>query len=224
MRPVVFIDGQNLFHLARNAWAAATGVKRYTWPSYDVQKLSQELTDKVPERTLAEIRFYTGVPDLASKPFWHGFWTKKLRVLTNQGIIVYKGRINNGQEKGVDVKLALDVVQLTHENRYDCAIVVSQDWDFGPAISLAKVIANNQSRTVFSNQHSHSTPIILRHVGFRGRGGFISTRRYMMPATTQGIIGHRDFCPSDLISTSSPSPVQVTYVHAPIGKKGESCI
>lgn len=148
MRPVVFIDGQNLFHLARNAWAAATGVKRYTWPSYDVQKLSQELTDKVPERTLAEIRFYTGVPDLASKPFWHGFWTKKLRVLTNQGIIVYKGRINNGQEKGVDVKLALDVVQLTHENRYDCAIVVSQDWDFGPAISLAKVIANNQSRTV----------------------------------------------------------------------------
>ena len=152
MRTIVSIDGQNLFHLARNAWAQTTGATRYTWPSYDVRKLSEGLTAMVPGRTLAEIRFYTGIPNPNAPPagnkFWHGFWTKKLRALTNQGIIVYKGRINHGQEKGVDVKLALDVVQLTHENRYDCGIVVSQDWDFGPAISLAKVIAHNQSRTV----------------------------------------------------------------------------
>ena len=69
--------------------------------------------------------------------------------MVNQGIVVYKGRVNpGGQEKGVDVSLALDIVRLTYENLYDCGIIVSQDWDFGPPVSLAKAIARNQSRTV----------------------------------------------------------------------------
>ena len=105
MRPVVFIDGQNLFHLARNAWAAATGLARYTWPSYDARRISEKLVARVPGRTLAEVRFYTGVPDPglppASNRFWHRFWTNKLRAMTSQGIYVYKGRISRGgQEKG----------------------------------------------------------------------------------------------------------------------------
>ena len=67
----------------------------------------------------------------------------------NQDIIIYKVRINQGgQEKGVDVRLALDVVHLTYENRSDCGIIVSQDWDFDSAISLAKIIARNQSRAL----------------------------------------------------------------------------
>ena len=153
MRTVVFIDGQNLYHLARTAWADVTGLSRYTWPSYDVQKIAEALVARVSGRTLVEIRFYTGIPDPGSpsskNTFWHAFWTKKLRAMLNQGIIVYRGRVNpGGQEKGVDVKLALDVVQLTHENRYDCGIIVSQDWDFGSAVTLAKVIANNQSRVI----------------------------------------------------------------------------
>ena len=153
MRTVVFIDGQNLYHLARSAWAAATGLSRYTWPSYDAQKISEELTAKVPGRTLAGVRFYTGVPNpglpSGGSMDWHRFWTNKLRAMTNQGIHVYKGRISQGgQEKGVDVALGLDVVQLTHENRYDLGIIVSQDWDFGPAIALAKTIARGQSRTL----------------------------------------------------------------------------
>ena len=52
------------------------------------------------------------------------------------------------QEKGVDVSLAIDLVQATHEIRYECAIIVSQDWDFGPATRLAKEIAKSQGRTV----------------------------------------------------------------------------
>ena len=69
--------------------------------------------------------------------------------MANQGILIYRGRINRGgQEKGVDVGLALDVVHCTYENNYDCGIIVSQDWDFGPAVSLAKTIARDQSRTL----------------------------------------------------------------------------
>ncbi len=80
---------------------------------------------------------------------WHTFWTNKLRFVRNQGIYVYRGRINSSrQEKGVDVSLAIDLVDLTYQNKYDLGIIVSQDWDFGPAVHLAKIIAGGQGRTI----------------------------------------------------------------------------
>ena len=51
-----------------------------------------------------------------------------------------------GQEKGVDVRLALDLVRATYEERYEVAIIVSQDSDFDPAVRLAKEIAESQGR------------------------------------------------------------------------------
>ena len=80
--------------------------------------------------------------------FWHGFWSNKLRYLRSRpGVYVYRGRVNpGGQEKGVDVSLAVDLIELTYDQRYEAAIIVSQDWDFGSAIRLAKQIAQNQGR------------------------------------------------------------------------------
>jgi hypothetical protein len=42
MRAIVFVDGQNLFHLARRAWSDSDSEasSRYAWPSYDVEKLA----------------------------------------------------------------------------------------------------------------------------------------------------------------------------------------
>lgn len=40
----------------------------------------------------------------------------------------------NFVEKGVDVNIALDLVTLAYENKYDCAILISNDSDFVPAI------------------------------------------------------------------------------------------
>ena len=48
----------------------------------------------------------------------------------------------------MDVSLALDLVQATHERRYEVAIIVSQDSDFAPAVNLAKQIARAQGRTL----------------------------------------------------------------------------
>ena len=149
MRTIVFVDGQNLYHLARNAWASGTP-SPYAWPSYDVEKLAHTLISKTPGRSLREIRFYTGVPDPAvgsSQLFWHGFWSNKIRYLRSRGVYVYRGRVNaGGQEKGVDVSLALDLVRATYAQQYEVAIIVSQDWDFGPAVRLAKEIAKEQHR------------------------------------------------------------------------------
>lgn len=152
MRALVLFDGQNLHHLAKLAWGSSPGdaLSPYLWPSYDVTKLAQALVARIPGRTLAEIRFYTGVPDPGvglRQKFWHEFWNNKLRQMRNRGIYVYQGSVNvAGQEKGVDVSLAIDLVQATYEQRYEVAIIVSQDTDFGPAVRLAKTIARNQGR------------------------------------------------------------------------------
>lgn len=149
MRTIVFFDGQNLFHLARRAWGGGSA-PQYEWPSYDVEKLAHALVDRVAGRTIAEIRFYTGVPNPTAGPWearWHGFWSNKIRSLKRQGIYVYRGRVNaGGQEKGIDVSLALDLVRATYERQYEAAIIVSQDWDFGPAVRFAKEIAEAQGR------------------------------------------------------------------------------
>jgi len=151
LRTIVFFDGQNLYHGAKDAWRPlpAVGHSKYSYPSYEVEKLAQTLVSRVSGRVLTQIRFYTGVPDPslgATESFWHSFWTSKLRYLKSRGVEVYKGRINHEQEKGVDVSIAIDLIRLTYEQKYDIAIIISQDWDFGPAIRLAKEIAKNQGR------------------------------------------------------------------------------
>ena len=149
MRTIVFIDGQNLYHLAKRAWGSDASFA-YSWPSYDVEKLSRALVNYRDGRTLAETRFYTGVSDPkagSKQEFWYGFWSNKIRHLKRQGIYVYRGRVNlGGQEKGVDVSLAIDLIRATYEFQYEAAIIVSQDSDFGPAIRLAKQIAKGQGR------------------------------------------------------------------------------
>ena len=151
MRTIVFIDGQNLYHLAKRAWGSAASTA-YSWPSYDVEKLSLALVEAAGGRTLTEIRFYTGVPDPRVGPreeFWHGFWSNKIRYLRRRGIYVYRGRVNRGgQEKGVDVSLAIDLIRATYDRQYEHAIIVSQDSDFGPAVSLAREIGEGQGRNL----------------------------------------------------------------------------
>ncbi len=115
-----------------------------------MEALAKALVEREPNRSLSEIRFYTGVPDPHRDYFWHQFWNNKLRYLLSKKIYVYRGRVNpGGQEKGVDVSLAIDLIWLTYEKKYDLAIIVSQDWDFGAAVALAKKIAKDQKRFLY---------------------------------------------------------------------------
>ncbi len=77
VRALVLIDGQNLYHLAKIAWAPVPAVRAspYAWPSYDLERLAARLAARLPQRTLSEVRFYTDVPAASVDPFWHGFWT-----------------------------------------------------------------------------------------------------------------------------------------------------
>ncbi len=54
-RTVVFVDGQNLYHGAREAFG-------YSYPNYDISALAQTLCS-VRGWMLLQTRFYTGVAD-----------------------------------------------------------------------------------------------------------------------------------------------------------------
>jgi len=160
LNTIVFIDGQNLYRSAKDAWGTNDRLKRtdkkykYTFPSYDVEKIATILTSKTSGRILSQIRFYTGVPRADRNSYWHNFWKRKFEYLKAQGVEVYKGKVNEyGKEKGVDVKLAVDLIWLTYEKKYEVAIIVSQDRDFEPAIHFATKIATDQNRQLVFESH-----------------------------------------------------------------------
>src|SRR5207247_1715599 len=59
-RTVVFVDGQNLFHAAREAFG-------YTYPNYDVRLLAERICAGRGWK-LTQARFYTGIPDPGPGP------------------------------------------------------------------------------------------------------------------------------------------------------------
>lgn len=135
-RAVAFVDGQNLFHAAREAFGCS-------YPNYTVLTLAQAVCSS-RNWQLTHTRFYTGIPDPSDDPFWHGFWFAKLRTMSREGAYVfsralrYRNRVVKlpdgptysfltGEEKGVDVRIALDIIRMAHLNEYDVAVVFSQD-------------------------------------------------------------------------------------------------
>src|SRR5208283_389603 len=53
-----------------------------------------------------------------------------------------------GQEKGVDVRLALDIVSLAYQKAYDVALVFSQDQDLSEVADEIRPIAKQQIRWI----------------------------------------------------------------------------
>ena len=156
-RAIAFVDGQNLYRAAKEAFG-------HHWPSYNVKALAQKVCND-QEWQLEQVRFYTGVPDSADDPFWHAWWAKKLAVMGTRGIHVFwrplryrneevdlpGGRTTTvlvGREKGVDVRLALDVVHLALDSKYDVALIFSQDQDLSEAADDVKLISIQQNRWI----------------------------------------------------------------------------
>jgi uncharacterized LabA/DUF88 family protein len=156
-RAVAFFDGQNLYHHARNAFG-------YHHPNYDIQKLSQCICNQ-ENWNLVGIHFYTGVPDPADDPMWNRFWTGKLAAMGRQGIAVFSRSLRyrnktvklpdgstysflHGEEKGIDVRIALDVIGMAVRNEYDVALVFSQDQDLSEVADEIRVIAHQQNRWI----------------------------------------------------------------------------
>ncbi len=82
---------------------------------------------------------------------------KFLSKLENDGFTIERGKIvydHKIREKGVDVKIAIDIVMDGIENKYDTAIVVSSDTDLIPAIKYIQSKGKKVEYVGFSNYAS----------------------------------------------------------------------
>lgn len=156
-RTIAFVDGQNLFHAVREAFG-------YPYPNYDVLALAQAICQQKGWQ-LVQTRFYTGIPDPLDAPFWNHFWSGKLAVMGRQGIHLFRrslryrnksvklpdGTVHTflvGEEKGIDVRIAIDVLRLAHRNEYDVALIFSQDQDLSEVADEIRTIAREQDRWI----------------------------------------------------------------------------
>jgi uncharacterized LabA/DUF88 family protein len=196
MKTVAFIDGQNLFHCAMEAWG-------YYWPNFDAAALASKICETQGWH-LSQTRFYTGMPGLNEDPEWHAFWSAKKTSMIRQGIEVFTRplRYRNketvldrnvafhlpdgtllpsgtrlcdwngkeiplgtklvarvGEEKGIDIRIALDIISLARAKAYDVAILFSQDQDLSEVAKEVKAVAKTQGRAIkVASAYPHGSP------------------------------------------------------------------
>ena len=156
-RTIALLDGQNLFYSAKEAFG-------YSYPNYDPLLLAQSVCERRGWR-LEQVRFYTGIPDAQVNSFWHAFWVQKLAAMGSRGVWTFSRPLQYrnetarlpdgsetavlvGREKGVDVRLALDVVHLARSAALDVALIFSQDQDLSEVADEVRAISENQGRWI----------------------------------------------------------------------------
>lgn len=156
-RAVVFMDGQNLFHGAKDAFG-------YLYPNFDPLALGRRVCAD-HGWDLAQVRFYTGLADPTVNPYWNGFWVRKLAAMGSRGVWTFsrplryrnervdlpdgsQTTVQVGREKGVDVRLALDVVRLARAGDFDVAVLFSQDQDLSEVADEVRAISIQQNRWI----------------------------------------------------------------------------
>ncbi|MEK7134465.1 MAG: NYN domain-containing protein [Patescibacteria group bacterium] len=150
-RVAIYFDGSNTYNR----------LKRLGLPEKEKRfNFSKFASHLCGERELVSKRYYVGIVknhdgsengDLRvrkQQKFLDGLRTEKFDV--KPGRIMYDG--NRIREKGVDVKLAVDLVVGAASNLYDVAIVVISDTDLIPAIKYVR----------------NGTKKIIEYVGFAG--------------------------------------------------------
>jgi len=73
-----------------------------------------------------------------------------------------------GQEKGVDVRIALDIVRLALDDKYDVALIFSQDQDLSEAIQDVKKISILQNRWIKAACAFLISPTVQKTRGING--------------------------------------------------------
>ena len=154
---MAFVDGQNLYQHAKEAFG-------HHHPNYDLKKLHNAVCAAYGWRPTL-VNFYTGVPSVAESPLWSSYWSNRVIALKRNGVrvttrpIKYRRHVvieEDGteetvtipQEKGIDVRLALDVVKLARKKQYDVAIIFSQDQDLAEIVEEIREISIEQNRWI----------------------------------------------------------------------------
>lgn len=148
-RVCVFIDGSNLyFALKRNN--KMTRVDYYQF----------SLALAGDRRKLVRTYYYNAVFDAAhfsekakSQQSFFDSLDRTPYLELRLGRII-QNREGHRMEKGVDVRMASDMVYYAARDFYDTAIVVTEDQDFSPSMSLVKELGKHVELAVFPDAQS----------------------------------------------------------------------
>ena len=154
-RVVVFVDYQNVYHGARHLFGGSESLHPSTGNVHPLAygKLLCDLgLEKDPDRVLAGVRVYRGKPvhgrghEKVCQAFDRqvALWARTPRVEVFTRPLRYFPAVNEagdhylrGEEKGVDVMMALDIALGATNNTYDVAVAATADTDLLPAIEHA---------------------------------------------------------------------------------------
>ena len=156
-RAISFFDGQNLFHSAKLAFG-------YSFPNYDPLALTNAVC-RLRGWSNVGVRFYTGIPSVEDNPAWNHFWTAKGAQLGREGVSVFTRTLRyrnrtvrlpdgnshsylDGDEKGIDIRIALDIVSLAHSKQFDVALIFSRDQDLSEVCDEIRLISQTQNRWI----------------------------------------------------------------------------
>jgi uncharacterized LabA/DUF88 family protein len=150
LRVDVFIDWQNVYEGARAAFGfgAEDG---HIAGNIDPWKTALGLAGAQDplgrKRSLQSVRIYRGMPDRERNAKTHGASRAQMAAWEQRGgdrvhvktrKLRYASRHDtSGYEKGIDVQLAVDLVEVAIRERADRAVVFSSDNDLVPALELA---------------------------------------------------------------------------------------
>jgi uncharacterized LabA/DUF88 family protein len=130
-RIIIFIDGNNLYHGLKTVLGNA---------KIDFAKFINKLS---VGRRLLRTYYYNAPVSQSENPERAKSQQKFFSALYNVPYLEVKlGRLeprgNTYVEKGVDINIAVDMLNMAYKNLYDVCILVSGDSDFHPAIQAVK--------------------------------------------------------------------------------------
>ena len=137
-RVIIFLDGSNFYHRLKDA---ELNLKQLL--GFNYKKFSEWLAHG---RHIVNCVYYVGLVRKEKGNSKSEELVKNQQrlfaSLKNQGWEVKTGFMmvhgRDYKEKGVDVKLAVDILDMAYQDQYDSAIIVSSDTDLIPGIEKAK--------------------------------------------------------------------------------------
>ena len=179
-RTIVYIDGFNLYYGALKS-------TNFKW--LDLQTLFHKLLGT--HHTITEIKYFTarvsareGDPDAPNR---QDAYLKALETYSPHISIYYghyltnltKAKVHNPpkgspkivtiiktEEKGSDVNIALHILNDAWLDKYECAILVSNDSDISEALRMAKTERNKKIGLIIPGHDRHPSKKLMEHANF----------------------------------------------------------
>lgn len=154
-RVSIYFDGSNFYHKLKSKEINVKNTSKFDYAGF-----AKWLAG---EREIVSVRYYVGVVkdkttdkkvqkliQEQQKLFSH---LKRNGMIIKEGYLVKSGGFFH--EKGVDVKIAVDLLVGAYENFYDSALLISSDNDIIPAINKIKSLGKKVEYIGFKHQTSY---------------------------------------------------------------------